>query len=74
MQVYNNDSMNKFEYPLDNLNYLFTTLSIIVYFLDIMLYQLMNYDMTWSVLSRRHAGFYEYEEGGATDNTDDVDS
>jgi len=38
VQVYNNDSMNKFEYPLDNLNYIFTILSCIVYFLDVMIF------------------------------------
>jgi|OM-RGC.v1.038493502 hypothetical protein len=30
--------------------------------------------MKWSIFSRRHAGFYEYEEGGATDNSEDIDS
>lgn len=31
--------------------------------------------MKWSIVSKKNAGFYEYEDnGGATDNSSDIDS
>ena len=66
--------MDKFEYPLDNLNYIFTFLSIGIIVLDCVLYQFINGEMSWSIFSKRNAGFYEYEDGGATDNSSDIDS
>lgn len=66
--------MGKFEYPLDQLNAIFTWLSVVFMASDFLLVQAINPDMKWSFFSKRKLGFYEYEEGGATDNTEDIDS
>ena len=66
--------MGKFEYPLDQLNAIFTGLSVAFLAIDLLLVQSINVDMKWSCFSKRTFGFYEYEEGMGTDNTEDIDS
>ena len=73
IQMFNNRNLDKFQYPLDYLNLIFTIFSLIDLLAQLFVGQLMKPESDYTLLSRRRIGLRE-DNGGATDNESDIDS